>query len=229
MVTYRHDHGANTIADAILKSHHERPFHLYISAGRRYLEHDAPLLASIPDWALPGNTLKPDLVLILGWSADMPPPTTPTADIEFIIADVTYSRGYASAAAIALKQAKYAQLVAALRARGWSVRCVSAGTCAPAPHLRAAADNDEDASQSSSPAPAPVTALTDILVISLGSTGELYQSTRNSLRALDIDNHRIDTLLTALHHLTITHAGRIIRTRRKLDSLLRSGAPTGTG
>ncbi len=81
------------IADAIAKSHHERPWHLNISAGRRYQDSTAPLTDTIPSWALPDNVLKPDLVLILGWSADMPIPQHPTPNIEFVIGDVTFGRG----------------------------------------------------------------------------------------------------------------------------------------
>ena len=223
LITYRHDHATHIIADAIRKSHFERPFHLFVSAGRRYAEHAtatpfAHTTQSIPDWALPGNAEKPDLVLILGWSADMPPPPAPTQDIEFVIADVSFNRGYCSQQRITDKQAKYSPLAQSLRARGWAVRCVAAETCA-FPHP---SPNDE-------PPPPPPLHLTDIAVISLGTTGELYTSTLNSLKALNIDKARLAPLLSSLHLLSIKHAASITRVRRKLDSLLRPGAPAGIG
>ena len=148
----------------------------------------------------------------------MPPPATPTQDIEFVIADVSYSRGYSSRSRVADKQVKYAPLAQALRARGWCVRCVAAESCA-FPHPP----------HTAGPAPPPPTDLTDIAVISLGTTGELYTSTLNSLKALCIDKARLKPLLSALHLLAVKHAASIARVRRKLDSLQRPGAPTGIG
>ena len=135
---------------------------------------------------------------------------------RFVIADVSFNRGYCSQQRITDKQAKYSPLAQSLRARGWAVRCVAAGTCA-FPHP---SPNDE-------PTPLPPLHLTDIAVISLGTTGELYTSTLNSLKALYIDKARLAPLLSSLHLLAIKHAASITRVRRKLDSLQRPGAPTG--
>jgi hypothetical protein len=89
MRTFRHDEVTHIIADAITKSHHERPWHLNVSAGRRYQDSATPLTDTIPSWALPGNVLRPDLVLILGSSADLPIPARPMPEIEFILSHPT--------------------------------------------------------------------------------------------------------------------------------------------
>jgi glutaredoxin len=214
MCTYRHDHAAHTIADAISKSHHERPFCLLISAGKRYREGNgspfSPAEALIPAWALPGNTLAPDLVLILGWEAGMPPPTAPTPDIEFVIGDVSYGAGWESLRHVRDKQAKYAALALALRQRGWRVRGASPDAC-------------EGESDDTPP-------YADIFAFSLGTTGEIYKSTLNSARAFDIEQARLKPLMDSLHLLAITHARDMIKTRRrKLDADARSGAQPPPG
>jgi hypothetical protein len=136
MVTFRHDKAVHLVVSEVQKAHHERPFHLFVSAGLRFQESTAPLSATIPQWALPAYPFKPDLVLVLGWSEDMPVPSHPTKDIEFDslsrLRPVTcsYSR-YTSARRVAKKQAKYESLVRALRQRGWAARAASPGTCLP--------------------------------------------------------------------------------------------------
>ena len=69
---------------------------------------------------LPAYPLKPDLVLVLGWSEDMPVPAHPTTDIEFVICDLICGYGHTSARRVAKKQAKYDSLVRALRRGGRS-------------------------------------------------------------------------------------------------------------
>lgn len=130
MVTFRHDKAVHMIVDAVLKAHHEQPFQVLVSAGRRYQERAETLTKTIPDWALPGCTLQPDLVIVLGWAGGAPP-TQPTTDITFVIADVTVGYGHTSSRRVAIKQAKYASLASALRQRGWSVHAASPGTCSP--------------------------------------------------------------------------------------------------
>ena len=110
--THRHDDATHAIVEAINKAHHERPFSLRVSAGRRFQESNDTLTCTIPHWALPDCRLTPDLVLILGWDDSMPPPTSPSADVEFVIADVTYGQGDTATARAQRKQDKYAQLVA---------------------------------------------------------------------------------------------------------------------
>jgi hypothetical protein len=203
--TFRHDEGANTIADVIAKSHRERPWHLNISAGRRFRDSTAPLSDTIPTWALPDNVLKPDLVLILGWSADMPIPARPTPDIEFIIGDVTYGRGHTNTARIVKKQQKYQRLVTALRARGWTVRTVETGTCALPPSPRAAQPALQPQQYDSIP------------VFSFGATGEIYSSNLHAFRAFDIDHHHCKTLASSIHFKSIKWAADILRARRAID------------
>jgi hypothetical protein len=208
MRTHRHDAATHIIVDAIAKSHHERPWHLNVSAGRRFQDSTAPLTDTIPSWALPGNTLRPDLVLILGWSADMPIPERPTLEIEFIIGDVTYGRGYTNTNRIMNKQQKYQQLATALRARGWSVRTAQAGTCAPPPPPPTPA----------TPQPAPHLPQYDsILVFSFGTTGEIYESNLHAFRAFGIDKHQCTKLATTIHFTSIKWAADILRTRRAID------------
>jgi ribonuclease HI len=74
MITFRHDKIVHLVVNEMQKAHHERPFHIFVSAGRRFQESSSPLTKTIPEWALPGCTLKPDIVLVLGWSEDMPAP-----------------------------------------------------------------------------------------------------------------------------------------------------------
>jgi hypothetical protein len=93
MITFRHDKAVHLVVSEMQKAHHERPFHLFVSAGRRYQESTAPLTATILEWALPAYPLRPDLVFVLGWSEDMLVPTQPTTDIEFVICDLTCGYG----------------------------------------------------------------------------------------------------------------------------------------
>ena len=227
MVTFRHDKAVHMIVDALLKAHHETPFQLLLSAGRRFQESTAPLTKTIPDWALPGYSLQPDLVLILGWDPSTPPPPQPTAAVTFIIADLAIGHGRTSSARIQRKQAKYAALVGALRQRGWSARGAAPGTCDPEvpiptrpaqqPDDNNPADEQPDENEATPPPP-PLH--TDIFVVSLGATGELYTSTVRTLTALGLNKPAISTLLAALHRHLISSAHKILSTRRKLDTQL---------
>jgi ribonuclease HI len=226
MITFRHDKAVHLVVSEVQKAHHERPFHLFVSAGRRFQESSAPLTATIPAWALPAYPLKPDLVLVLGWSEDMPVPAHPTTDIEFVICDLTCGYGHTSARRVAKKQAKYDSLVRALRQRGWAARAASPGTClsdgalardAPPRETPMTTMSDDDGDDS---APPPPPVYTDIFVASFGVTGEVYQSTAHSLRALGIDDAALKSLLAAIHLHIVRDTCKILTTRRKLDALL---------
>ena len=61
--------------DRIMKAERDGPFHVFISAGRRFADSDAPLGDTIPDWLYGSHyTQKPDIVLIEGWEPGMPIP-----------------------------------------------------------------------------------------------------------------------------------------------------------
>ena len=236
MATFRHDKAVHMIVDKVLKAHHEQPFQLLVSAGRRYQESTAPITKTIPEWALPGCTLTPDLVLILGLAEGAPPPPRPTPSITFVIADLAVGHGRTSTARITRKQTKYASLIRDLRQRGWSAHAAAQGTCAPE-----LTDDDQDAEiPAAAGTPLPPAAPraprnTDIFVASLGAAGELYESTVHTLRALGIDKPAITTLLAALHLHLIRSTSNILSTRRKLDALLQqqpvqpASARTGQG
>jgi ribonuclease HI len=209
MITLRHDKAVHLIVDAVQKAHHERPFHLFVSAGRRFQESSNTLSNTIPDWALPGNTLKPDLVLVLGWSEDMPIPAQPSTDVEFVICDLTCGYGDKSTQRILRKQEKYAHIVNALRLRGWAAQAAASGTSKPA--------DDPESSQN-----------TDIFVASFGATGEIYESSTHALRALGIDKLSLKSLLTSIHLHIVRSTCQILSTRRKLDSLLQQQQPAST-
>jgi hypothetical protein len=209
MITLRHDKAVHLIVDAVQKAHHERPFHLFVSGGRRFQESSNPLSNTIPDWALPGNTFKPDLELVLGWSEDMPIPAQPSTDVEFVICDLTCGYGDKSTQRILRKQEKYVHIVNALRLRGWAAQAAASGTCKPA--------DDPESSQN-----------TDIFVASLGATGEIYESSTHALRALGIDKLSLKSLLTSIHLHIVRSTCQILSTRRKLDSLLQQQQPAST-
>jgi hypothetical protein len=136
----------------------------------------------------------------------MPVPTHPTQEVEFIIGDVTLGRGHTNTARVIRKQQKYQQLVTALRARGWTVRTVETGTCAPPPTTRQQAQ------------PAPQSQQYDsIPVLSFGVTGEIYASNLHAFRAFGIDKPQCKTLATTIHLTSITCAAHILRTRRAID------------
>ena len=69
-------------------------------------------------------------------------------------------------------------------------------------------------------APPPPPVYTDIFVASFGVTGEVYQSTAHSLRALGIDDAALKSLLAAIHLHIVRDTCKILTTRRKLDALL---------
>jgi hypothetical protein len=192
-VTFRHDAAMHRIVDAIQKSHHELPFCLNVSAGRRFQDKDAPITDTIPPWALPGNRLQPDLVLILGWQEGMPIPAAPTRDVCFVIGDGCFSKGTNCEQTILKKQQKYAPVIHALRQRGWSVRTTAGPTC-----------------DAATPGDSP-------FVFFLGTTAEIYASTLNSMRAFGIDKDRIKPLAFELHILATKHTCDILNTRRAID------------
>jgi hypothetical protein len=59
----------------------------------------------------------------------MPVPTQPTTDIEFVICDLTCGYGYTSTRRVTKKQSKYADLIRAMRQRGWAARAAAPGSC----------------------------------------------------------------------------------------------------
>jgi hypothetical protein len=215
------------------KAHHEKPFHIFVSAGRRFQESSSPLTKTIPEWALPGCTLKPDIVLVLGWSEDMPAPQRPTTEIEFIICDVTCGYGHTSTKRILRKQQKYANLIRSLRLRGWAARAATPGSYIPPSANHNASDTDAD-----TPMPQvhddddgdhehPIDSaaqrqqiFSDIFIASFGATGDIYASSAYALRALEIEENAIKCLLASIHLHIVRSTCNILSTRRKLDSLL---------
>ena len=195
-LTFRHDKAVHILVDFILKAAHAGPFHLFVSAGRRYADSTETLGATIPAWLYGGEySGKPDLVLIEGWDESMPVPTEPTADIRVTIIDLTYGQGDTSTARITRKQTKspYADLVPHLRKRGWSVVGFSSGTSVPDPSFHSGPHKP----------PTTETVFDLIGVISLGTTGEIYESTARTIAALAIPHTTVATSLTALHRSTI--------------------------
>ena len=145
--------------------------------------------------------LRPDLVLILGWAEGMPIPA-PSSDVEFVIADLTYSAGYNCEDRIRQKQAMYAPLVRALRARGWRVRAAADVKC----EMSAA---DESLLLPTCHEP---------FVFFLGTTGEVYNSTLSAMRAFEIDRDCLKPLAKELHLLSVKHTCSILSSRRALDA-----------
>ena len=88
----------------------------------------------------------------------MPPPTSPSADVEFVIADVTYGQGDTTTARAQRKQDKYAQLVANLRAQGWTVRGCQhgSGIHEREPHSASNFEPTPELASPLAPVPAPI-------------------------------------------------------------------------
>jgi len=68
--------------------------------------------------------------------------------------------------------------------------------------------------------PAPLlSAYSQIGVICLGVSGEVFQSSQYVLEALGLTGSERGTLLTHLHKITIQYLARILSTRRKMDHI----------
>jgi len=148
----------------------------------------------------------------------MPAPIAPTRTIEFIIGDLAYSAGYNCDDTIRRKQAYYADLVSALRRRGWSVRTTSGPACA-GPDITSldATGGTTDPAVPTAPTPNG----DYIFVFFLGTSGEIYQSLLNSLRAFDINRDLIKPLAQELHILSVNKTCEMLNTRRALDKSAR--------
>ena len=223
-------------------------WHLFVSAGRTFGRADAPVLCTIPKWALPRNKLSPDIVLIKGWAIGDPIPRTRAqfCTIEFSILDVTYGRGDTSTERIKRKQIKYQRLILQLRARGFIAHGTQFGTslypvpppepepsaaATPSPaapsttsHLPPATSRPPPATSRRPPAtrlPPSATLESNIAVISLGITGELYDSIHNILAHFtQLKPRTVAPLLLKLHVHAIKHTTLILRQRRYLDKCL---------
>jgi len=112
-----------------------------------------------------------------------------------------YSIGYNCQNRVEGKQDYYTALVVALRNIGWSVRAADDVSCAPSAGATG----------------------TKPFVFFLGTTGEVYNSTLNSLKAFDIDKARLKPLLQELHVLSIKHTTSILATRRAMDATAARG------
>ena len=125
--------------------------------------------------------------------------------ITFVVVDVTYTVGYGAVTAIQRKQEKYKELVTQLRDQGFQVTGFEKDTC----RLREPREN-----------PAPLlSAYSQIGVICLGVSGEVFQSSQYVLEALGLTGSERGTLLTHLHKITIQYLARILSTRRKMDHI----------
>jgi hypothetical protein len=204
--TFRHDHAAHVIYQQIkekLTQTRKGKWHIFISAGKRYADNTAPLECTIPKWALPNNRLTPDLVIIDGWAPGQPRPTRADfKNISFTIIDIAYGRGDTSTARITRKQRKYAPLVVALRAAGFTVHGTQLGSS-----LFPDANN-----------PSLLGASFDhIAVVSLGTTGEIYSHIYSIHGAFGISRRSLAPLLLRLHMQAIRHTCDILKKRRILD------------
>jgi hypothetical protein len=205
--TFRHDKAAHILYNLLLSQFVQKrrgKWHVFISAGRRFADSAEPLTPTIPAWALPGNVLTPDLVIIDGWAPGDPDPTPADfKNISFTIIDVAYGRGDTSTARITKKQRYYAQLVADLRAAGFTVHGTALGS-GLFPDVR-------------KPSTSGVAAYDHVAVISLGITGEIYSNIYNVFRALNISGRTLAPVLLELHMHAIRETHRILRQRRRLD------------
>ena len=251
MSTLRHDEAVHKIRDFMydhLLNSLSGKWHLFVSAGRTFGRADAPVLCTIPKWALPRNKLSPDIVLIKGWAIGDPIPRTRAqfCTIEFSILDVTYGRGDTSTERIKRKQIKYQRLILQLRARGFIAHGTQFGTslypvpppepepsaaATPSPaapsttsHLPPATSRPPPATSRRPPAtrlPPSATLESNIAVISLGITGELYDSIHNILAHFtQLKPRTVAPLLLKLHVHAIKHTTLILRQRRYLDKCL---------
>ena len=177
-----------------------------------------PARGTIPVWALPLPCKDvPDLVLCLGWDDSQPPPVTrlQRAGITFVLADVTYTVGYGARAAIKRKQFKYAHLVAALRAQGFTVIGFQEETCS-LPDKRSAVPHVESDFSS-------------VGVLCFGITGEIYHSSKSVLKAYGMTSDDVTTALGKIHALSIRNALRILKTRSMLDGKTGTSTPQHPG
>jgi hypothetical protein len=211
MRTHRHNAAVWETIDKIKRAHHEQPWHVFVDAGTRFDPNPEDYAevkktrGTIPPWALPNCTDMPDIVLVLGWDDSMPVPKTrkEREKVTFVVVDVTYTVGYGAVTAIQRKQEKYKELVTQLRDQGFQVTGFEKDTC----RLRDPREN-----------PAPLlSAYSQIGVICLGVSGEVFQSSQYVLEALGLTGSERGTLLTTLHKLTIQKLVRILSTRRKMD------------
>ena len=193
MVSDRHNAAVHKLVDDIHKAHHESPWHLIVHAGVKYNEHATPgsklPSTTIPQWALPGCTECPDVVLLLGWDETMPIPSDNSL-VEFVIADLTYCRGDCSLAAISRKQNKYDGIADRLRARGFRVRGFTEHSLLPKEGREVYA--------------------THIAVLALGISGEVYKATHHVMSALGLDAQAISKLTKALHVHGLTQTDSIL-------------------
>jgi len=233
MRTNRHNRIAWRIVKAIKDAYHPTKWHLNIDAGTKFspTEQDDDLddtsvpspkkqRCTIPPWALPNNTLLPDIVLILGWDEDSLTPVTQAdkAKITFVIADVTLGRGYTTFSRIERKQQKYAMLITDLRNAGFKVIGFTQGTCERIDDLSQQKDNTASQLQvDATMAEKGSTTADEIGVLSFGVTGEMYKSNKSCLSAFHVSGTAADSLLSDIHLIIVRYAHRIIRQRYIID------------
>ena len=191
-------------------------FRLLADVGRGGDLDDTAPQPTVPSWLLPGEPLRPDLMLVRGLPAQphlrsarkrprgggrpVPLPAAPAIDprdarYTLVPAEVTVCTDTSVLEAVARKQAKYRALIANLRARGWAV-------------LGQHADGTIDEAGA------------DIIVLPFGNTGILYRSTALGLSALGIPPAAARTLQRSVARYIITKVSHILTRKRCLDARL---------
>lgn len=254
--TYRHDESTNAVAANVGAAERGSPFHLYVSAGARFkcaspnVTHGAPTL---PAWLWDPHragygacTEVPDLVYVDGWSSvgSALPPTPRDLTIKIVVADMAHGPWMDGRGRIRRKQDRYAHIVPHLRAQGWRVVGFSYGASLPDPNFGDAAVarvHERMGRGMGARASAPcvytrgpqqyrwVQGYDYVGVLSLGTTGEVYWSTRAVLGCLGLAGPAVEGVLRSLHFIVISYVRPLFATRRHLDSSGKLGSsPLGT-
>ena len=191
MITKRHDKVTHAVAKAV-RAGTLGGCRLLVHAGRTGdTEEDAPQ-ATIPDYILPSETLRPDMLLICGWDPSEGTNPTPGPGVTLVLADVAVCCDASVRKVIENKRAHYRALIHRLRATGWRVL--------------GQADDGSISDESD-----------DVIVLPFGNTGMTYNATVQALGALGIQSQPARALQRNISRTTSEYVSSLLTQKRRLE------------
>ena len=157
---------------------------------------------TVPSQLLARYTKRPDIMLITGWPAHnlnrSPPllPRRPSAEVALIPLEFSFCHDHFIPNRVAEKRSKYESLIPRLRARGWTVRGVTA-----------------DSSELTSGGP-------HVLTIAVGHSGVILADTKQHLVGLGLTPAAAQSLCCQLNNLAALKVLALTKAKSELEARL---------